>query len=75
MGPSAMRIGGLHAKLARLDIKVEDNGDVRVKIPEKAPRGEKQQMFLSEITETCKTVADSVSQALTAVRLPVIFGG
>lgn len=75
MGPSAMRIGRLHQKLAGMDIKVEDGGNAEVKIPEEVVRGEKKQMFLEEISRVCRTVARGVIKALKEHRLPVILGG
>ncbi|MFQ5928077.1 MAG: arginase [Acidobacteriota bacterium] len=75
MGPSAMRIGALHQKLASMDVKVEDGGNAEVKIPEEAVRGEKKQMFLEEISRVCRMVARGVIEALKEHRLPVILGG
>jgi arginase len=49
MGPSALRIGGIHSALVEMSIKVEDGGDAQVKIPEAADRGELKQVFLNEI--------------------------
>ncbi len=75
MGPSAIRIGGLHEKLAQMGAAAEDAGNIEVKIPEEAPRGEKTQMFLEEIAQICKRLSKRVVQALEEAKFPLILGG
>ena len=75
MGPSALRIGGLQQKLEALKIPVEDYGNVEVKIPEEAVRGEKRQMFLHEIAQVCKRVAVRVIETLEEKKFPLVLGG
>ena len=75
MGPSAMRIGGLHRKLKEVNIRVEDGGNLEVKIPEEAVRGEKTEVFLQEIVQVCQTVAGCVIETLERKKFPLILGG
>ena len=75
MGPSAIRIGGIHSALVGMGIRVEDGGDVEVKIPEAADRGEQRQVFLEEIARVCRTLADLVAETLEQDEFPLILGG
>ncbi len=75
MGPSAIRIGGLHEKLAQMGAAAEDAGNIEVKIPEEAPRGEKKQMYLKEIAQVCKRLSKRVAQTLEKAKFPLILGG
>ena len=75
MGPSAIRIGGLHRKLEEVNIRVEDGGDLEVKIPEEAARGQQREVFLQEIAQVCKLVAGRVCETLEENKFPLILGG
>ena len=75
MGPSAIRIGGIHSALVGMNIKVEDGGNVEVKIPEAADRGEQKQVFLNEIARVCETLADLVAETLGQEKFPLTLGG
>lgn len=75
MGPSAIRIGGLHQQLRELGYDVEDGGNLDVRIPEEVQLGEKKQMYLAEISQACRQVASRVTQALEQHRLPIVLGG
>ena len=75
MGPSAIRIGGLHEKLAQMGAAAEDAGNIEVKIPEEVPRGEKKQMYLEEIAQVCKRLSKRVAQTLEKAKFPLILGG
>ncbi len=75
MGPSAMRIGGLHQKLSRLGIVVEDAGNIEVKIPEELHYGEEKQMYLEQISIVCRVLAQSVFQTLKNEKFPLVLGG
>ena len=75
MGPSAIRIGGIHSALVGMGIRVEDGGDVEVKIPEAADRGEQRQVFLEEIARVCRTLADLVAETLKQDEFPLTLGG
>jgi arginase len=75
MGPSAIRVGGIHGASAAMNIRVEDGGDVEVKIPEAAIRGQQKQVFLNEIARVCKNLADLVAETLQQDEFPLILGG
>lgn len=75
MGPSAVRAAGLHSSLRSLGHKVEDAGDIHVKIAEMQHFGDKRAKYLNEIAETCQEVAHRIYQTLEAGCFPVSLGG
>ena len=75
MGPSALRVAGLHSRLRHLGQQVEDGGNIAVHQPEEQPYGEKNAKYLDEIARTCKDLADIVRRALDDDVLPLVLGG
>ncbi len=64
MGPSAMRVAGLEAKLEALGYEVEDGGNVPVALAETEAEGDPNAKYLKEITETCSKEAELVVKTL-----------
>src|SRR5205807_8783914 len=60
MGPSAVRVAGLEAKLEALGLVVEDGGNVAVPIAETKQVGHVQAKYLKEIAATCTKEAELV---------------
>lgn len=75
MGPSALRVAGLQARIKQLGHQVEDIGNVQVKQPEEMSYGEKRAKYLEEISETCKDLAQTIERSLNEGFLPVVLGG
>src|SRR5215471_12012514 len=75
MGPSAVRVAGLEARLESLGHVVEDGGNVAVAIPEQKKEGDPQAKYLKEITSTCTKHAELVLKTLEAGKVPVVLGG
>jgi arginase len=75
MGPSALRVAGLQARLKQLGRQVEDAGNIIVPQAEEQPYGEKKARYLDEISQTCKSLAEMVRKALEEGMLPLILGG
>jgi arginase len=75
MGPSALRVAGLNARLRSLGCSVEDVGNIAVRVPEEMPFGEKRARYLEEIAETCKELAQVVQQAVDDGCRPLVLGG
>ena len=75
MGPSALRVAGLQARIKTLGHQVEDMGNIAVKQAEEQHYGEKRAKYLTEISETCKELAGTVQKALEEGLLPVVLGG
>ena len=58
MGPSAVRVAGLEARLEALGHVVEDAGNVSVAIAEQKKEGDPRAKYLKEITATCTKHAE-----------------
>jgi arginase len=75
MGPSALRVAGLQARIKHLGLQVEDIGNVSVKQPEEMSYGDKRAKYMTEIAETCQDLAAIVEKSLEEDFLPVVLGG
>src|SRR3981081_3286873 len=75
MGPSAVRVAGLEARLEAIGHIVEDAGNIAVAIPEQKKEGVANSKYLKEITATCVKSADLVLKTLEAGKVPLILGG
>jgi arginase len=75
MGPSAMRVAGLEARLEALGHQVTDGGNIRVEIAETQDRGSKSARYLKEIAETCEHAAEAVLKTLEDGETPLVLGG
>jgi arginase len=75
MGPSAVRVAGLEARLEALGHKVEDDGNILVAIAEQKKEGDPKAKYLKEITATCTKHAELVLKTLEAGKVPIVLGG
>jgi arginase len=75
MGPSAIRLAGVHARLSSLGYTVEDLGNVSVAQMEAVPEGPENAKYLPQIAKTCAKLGQMVNQAVTAGQLPLVLGG
>jgi arginase len=75
MGPSALRVAGLQAKLEALGYHVTDRGNVAVAVAETKHRGDDRAHFLSEIAQSAELTADCVQQVLAHGATPIVLGG
>jgi arginase len=75
MGPSALRVAGLQARIKQLGHQVEDIGNISVKQPEEMSYGEKRAKYLEEIADACKDLATIVEKTLDETMMPVVLGG
>ncbi len=75
MGPSALRVAGLQARIKQLGHQVEDIGNISVKQPEEMSYGEKRAKYLAEIADACKDLGAIVEKSLEETMLPVVLGG
>src|SRR5450755_3702958 len=64
MGPSAVRVAALEARLEELGHVVEDAGNIAVAIPEQKKEGDPHAKYLKEITATCTKHAELVEKTL-----------
>src|SRR5467141_5468199 len=72
MGPSALRVAGLQARIKQLGHQVEDIGNIFVKQPEEQPYGEKRAKYLNEIADACKDLGAIVEKTLEETMMPVV---
>jgi arginase len=75
MGPSAMRVANLNARVASLGYVVEDRGNVPVEQAEAAPEGHPRAKYLPQIAATCQRLALLVAETLSGGGVPVVLGG
>jgi arginase len=75
MGPSAVRVAGLEARLEALGHQVTDGGNIRVEIAETQSSGSANARFLQEITDTCTRTAEAVVKTLEDGITPLVLGG
>src|SRR5579863_7254489 len=75
MGPSAVRVAGLEARLEELGHVVEDAGNIAVAIPEQKKEGDPHAKYLKEIAATCTKHAEHVLKTLEVGKVPLVLGG
>jgi arginase len=75
MGPSAMRVAGLEARLEALGHQVVDGGNIRVEVAETRAPGDRNAHYLKEIADACTRTAEAVLAALEAEMSPLVLGG
>jgi arginase len=75
MGPSAMRVANLNARVASLGYVVEDRGNVPVEQAEVAPEGHPNAKYLPQIAATCQRLALMVAETIAGGGVPVVLGG
>ena len=75
MGPSAMRVAGLEARLEGLGHHVVDGGNIRVEIAETQGYGDRSARYLKQIAETCTRTAEAVVATLEEGLTPLVLGG
>jgi len=75
MGPSAVRVAGLHRTLRELGHQIIDCGDLSIPIAETRSFGQSHLKFLHEITETCSRLAQEVSEVFRKGGVPLVLGG
>src|SRR2546421_8575895 len=75
MGPSALRVANLNARVASLGYEVEDWGNIPVEQKEAWPEGEARAKYLAQIASACNALALRVDEALAKGMLPLVLGG
>lgn len=75
MGPSAMRVAGLEARLEALGHQVTDGGNILVEIAETQAYGSHNARYLKQIAETCTRTAEAVLKTLEEGLTPLVLGG
>jgi len=74
MGPSALRVANLNARVAALGYEVEDLGNIAVEQAEAAPADDRHAKFLPQIAAACGQLATKVQGALSRGYVPLVLG-
>ena len=76
MGPSAVRVAGLEARLEAIGHNVEDGGNIAVAIPEQKKEGAAQREIPAKKSlPPAPRVAELVLKTLEAGKVPLVLGG
>lgn len=75
MGPSAIRIAGLHERLAALGHTVVDDGDLDIHNMEELKVGDLHARYLAEIARANRALAALVQRVVRRGHFPLILGG
>src|ERR1700737_1576939 len=75
MGPSALRVAGLQARIKQLGHQVEDIGNISVKQAEEMSYGEKRAKYLAEIADASKDLGARGEKWLEGGTRRVVLGG
>ena len=75
MGPSAIRIAGMGARLTELGHMVVDEGDIVIKNIEELKVGNERARYLPEIARAATAVARKVERIIGLKHFPLVLGG
>lgn len=75
MGPSALRIAGIHNKLTNLGYTVSDLGDISILNQEIQQIKNPRLKYLDEIMKTTEILAKKVEKSLASDHFPLCLGG
>jgi arginase len=75
MGPSAIRIAGMGARLTELGHKVVDEGDIVIKNIEELKVGNERARYLPEIARAATALARKVERIMGLKHFPLVLGG
>jgi arginase len=75
MGPSAIRIAGIHARLQELGYAVHDEGDLSIRTQEEQTVRDPRAKYLPEITRVVTELAEKVCSITLRKRFPLVLGG
>jgi arginase len=75
MGPSALRLAGLNAKLESMGYQVRDLGNVPVAQQETIDEGSPSAKYLAPIAQCCAELARTVSDVVEKGQFPLVLGG
>jgi arginase len=75
MGPSAIRIAGLEARLRELGHTVVDDGDITIRNMEELKVGDVHARYLAEIARAAEVACRKVDRIMSRGHFPLVFGG
>jgi arginase len=75
MGPSAMRVANLNARVKSLGYEVDDLGNIPTAQAEGWPEGDPHAKYLAQIAAACGQLEFRVEEALRSGMVPLVLGG
>jgi arginase len=75
MGPSAIRIAGVEARLRELGHTVVDDGDIGIKNMEELKVGDVHARYLAEIARAATVACRKIDRIMTKGHFPLVLGG
>ena len=75
LGPGAIRVAKLTARIGKLGYEVNDLGDLPIERPRSLPVAGEKLKYLTEIYDACERLATQVEQLVDAGELPITIGG
>jgi arginase len=75
MGPSALRLTHLGARLEELGLQVTDEGNVEVAVAEAIDSGDPRARYLREVVASCGQIFERVLASVRAGAVPLTLGG
>ncbi|WP_082235728.1 arginase [Halobacillus massiliensis] len=76
MGPSAIRYAGIMERLERLDLKIEDLGDIEISRPKRQSEQKEDNLRnLTEVAEGSLRLAEKVDAVMKEGNFPLVLGG
>ncbi len=75
MGPSALRVAGLNARLRSLGYNVADAGNISAAIAEMHAEVPEKAKYLRQVAKTCRQQAEFVEKTLEEETIPLVIGG
>jgi arginase len=75
MGPSAIRIAGVEARLRELGHEVVDEGDISIKNMEELKVGDVRARYLAEIARAATVACRKVDRIISRGHFPLVLGG
>lgn len=75
MGPSAVRVANLNARIAALGYDVIDLGNIAVEQAEAWPEGDEHAKYLPQIEAACDDLALKIRRTFESGRMPLVLGG
>jgi len=75
MGPSAIRIAGIGARLKELGYRVIDEGDLSIRTQEEQKVKDPRAKYLPEITRAVTVLAGKVQKIVAKGNFPLVLGG
>jgi len=75
MGPSALRIAGIGARIGALGRRIVDKGNLHAPMPELHEPRDERKRYIGEIAGVCRELYDSAIASLGEGAVPVVLGG